>query len=717
MYSENQELHTRLCQEQCSQQKQQQQEPPPQHPEASRSSRVSMMAATISQDSGNFVSPDCFLRAPQQLLRSSEYSEAATDSDCSSCASSSSSSSSSSSFSCSVLGSLTGRRAAAAALHQPTWRSGPYLALAVLTVSCGLIGTLLTPNAFRERLLSAPQEDDLVEAFEGWQCSHPANTQESSWCQSVGIHSGWQYKYFGQGDWCCHRSVTGSPPSVILPSGATVTGCYFPNKGPDDATVTAYFSIHYATARRFGAPRPKVYRAGSTIDGTIMNKPCAQEDHGVEDCLSLAIYMPTGDIKPNRDVMVWIHGGNYVYGSIKEQSGYFNTMVNRGDLIIVAIQYRLGGFGFWQPEEEWGVPANRGTRDQIEALRWVQSNIHAFGGNPASVTIAGQSAGGRSVVTLYQSPLAKGLFHRAIAQSPGYESTLFQVSTKTAARSMSPKCMKALNCYSLECMQRVPAKQFVSKCRSFFTMTDIIPSQGLYFSGYDGEVLPHPLDANLCEGVPAASGDVPIMVGGMAHEWRAFADFSPWAMANRFLWENLEGYREASHGVESCEVKQFLSNWTDWVQSATDQYSLGVGFVLQGAANRYRYLVDIEGAGGQKGSAHGGDVALLSRRDLREYSSTQAFQSEAWSKLSYQMIDYWITFAKTGVPSAKGGASWSPVDLDIAPAAPWGLPVLVFNYSAPEPSTLRTEIENGDRQQRITDILCRRTSLRPPCGD
>ena len=140
-----------------------------------------------------------------------------------------------------------------------------------------------------------------------------------------------------------------------------------------------------------------------------------------EDCLYLNVFSPRVERTARFPVMVWIHGGALIFGS----GGlpiYDGSALARRDVVVVTINYRLGAFGFFAhkglDQETPGGPVNFGLLDQIAALRWVQSNIDAFGGDPARVTIAGQSAGAQSVLALMASPLTAGLFSGAIAQSP-----------------------------------------------------------------------------------------------------------------------------------------------------------------------------------------------------------------------------------------------------------------------------------------------------------
>ncbi len=140
-----------------------------------------------------------------------------------------------------------------------------------------------------------------------------------------------------------------------------------------------------------------------------------------EDCLTLSVSAPRH--ATGLPVMVWIHGGDHTDGSGSEPMYRSDVLPERG-CVLVRINYRLGLFGFLahpelSAESDDGVSGNYGLLDQIAALEWVRDNIEQFGGDPDHVTIFGESAGGEAVLNLMTSPRARGLFHRAIAQSPG----------------------------------------------------------------------------------------------------------------------------------------------------------------------------------------------------------------------------------------------------------------------------------------------------------
>ncbi|SIT05079.1 carboxylesterase/lipase family protein [Alicyclobacillus vulcanalis] len=190
----------------------------------------------------------------------------------------------------------------------------------------------------------------------------------------------------------------------------------------------AYLGIPFAAAPvgrlRFAAPEPPEpwvgVRSAKEFGPTPQRRPFAEvttiPEPSIpgEDILNLNVYTPApGDRGARLPVLVWIHGGGYFAGS-PASPWYNGRSFNERGIVVVTISYRLGFDGFGWME---GAPLNRGLLDQIAALRWVHDNIQNFGGDPARVTIAGQSAGGGSVLSLCCSPLARGLFRAAIPMS------------------------------------------------------------------------------------------------------------------------------------------------------------------------------------------------------------------------------------------------------------------------------------------------------------
>ncbi|HEX7874617.1 MAG TPA: carboxylesterase/lipase family protein [Sphingobium sp.] len=207
---------------------------------------------------------------------------------------------------------------------------------------------------------------------------------------------------------------------------ATVAGVV---KGDRTDGVRRWRGIPYAQAARFQPPSPVAPWDG-VRDATRYGNRCPQqmgkkvrEDQvmaqGVgEDCLMLNIWTPDGGEPGLKPVFFWIHGGAFMAGSSDAYRGA--ELAKSGDIVVVTINYRVGVFGFVNFGGALGLPglpSNIGLRDQIAALQWVRDNIAAFGGDPARVTIAGQSAGSMSVSLLMLTEAARGLFHGAIMQS------------------------------------------------------------------------------------------------------------------------------------------------------------------------------------------------------------------------------------------------------------------------------------------------------------
>ena len=222
------------------------------------------------------------------------------------------------------------------------------------------------------------------------------------------------------------------------------------NSGPvvgyvDQSGIHKWLGIPFAESPvqelRWRAPK-KIKSWEETKEVNFFSKPCVQfqssltanglvkpgEVIGSEDCLYLNIYAPylkKNGIKNNNEslpVMIWIHGGGNTTGMPSEYNP--EKFVQSENIIFVSIAYRLGFFGWLshpliREQEGLDATANFGLLDQIMAIKWIKENIQFFGGNPNNITIFGESAGGQNVVALYASPLAKGLFEKAISQSGG----------------------------------------------------------------------------------------------------------------------------------------------------------------------------------------------------------------------------------------------------------------------------------------------------------
>jgi para-nitrobenzyl esterase len=199
--------------------------------------------------------------------------------------------------------------------------------------------------------------------------------------------------------------------------------------GKSENNIQMFLGVPYAKPpvgeRRFRAPEPHGPWQG-TLDATTLGNRAMQPGNPTappspepysEDCLTLDIYTPAADSHA-RPVLFWIHGGAYYIGSGNDHDG--SILASQGDVVVIAVNYRLGVFGFLdlsKYDDDLAGSASNGFRDQILALAWVRDNIADYGGDPNNVTIFGESAGGGSVNAILAAPSADGLYHRAIAHS------------------------------------------------------------------------------------------------------------------------------------------------------------------------------------------------------------------------------------------------------------------------------------------------------------
>ncbi len=226
-----------------------------------------------------------------------------------------------------------------------------------------------------------------------------------------------------------------------------------------------------------------------------------------EDSLTLNMWVPKNAAGKKLPVAVWIHGGVFLRGFANERE-YDGTALNESGVILVSVNYRLGAFGFlahpWLTAEA-GTSGNYGILDQIAALKWVQENIAAFGGDPENVTVFGQSAGAMSVLTLISSPLTKGLFCKAILQSGlGLDGDV----PLTDGEADGVDFAALAGASSLEELRALPAERVLELSEKITALRSAAGRHLAYVPLIDGKVLP--------DGYRAQRGaipDMPLMVG------------------------------------------------------------------------------------------------------------------------------------------------------------------------------------------------------------
>lgn len=268
-------------------------------------------------------------------------------------------------------------------------------------------------------------------------------------------------------------------------------------EGRSEDGVSVFRGIPYAAppvgGLRWRAPQPVVPWNGSR-SANRFGSACIQDpqlsianggDPGrvSEDCLYLNVWAPLKKGARDRPVLVWIHGGALVFGS-GSVPVYDGAALAREGIVAVTINYRMGALGFFAHPSVTGPqgPVNFGLLDQIAALQWVQRNIAAFGGDPKQVTIAGQSAGAESVLALMSAPKAKGLFQRAIAQSPYGVPSHARAKARTVSNAVADALGLPGSRATAKQLRDVPAVRFanlnapeVSLAPSFVVGDEIMP--------------------------------------------------------------------------------------------------------------------------------------------------------------------------------------------------------------------------------------------------
>ncbi|WP_223813704.1 carboxylesterase/lipase family protein [Geobacillus zalihae] len=263
-----------------------------------------------------------------------------------------------------------------------------------------------------------------------------------------------------------------------------------------------------------------------------------------EDCLYLNIWSPGADGQ-KRPVMVWIHGGSFAYGSGSSPMYDGASFAELGNVVIVTINYRLGVFGFLHLAdiggESYMESGNCGLLDQVAALRWVQENIEAFGGDPDNITIFGESAGAVSVSTLLTMPAAKGLFHKAIMQS----GTTKHTRTTEVATQVTEQLLSFLDVRPSELsrLERVSADDLLKA-------TELLHPR-VFGPVRDGNILSENTEQVIKNGF---SRDIPILIGTNRDEWFG----SPILIHGGRSWMISAWKRRSSFPSELCGSKFLL---------------------------------------------------------------------------------------------------------------------------------------------------------------
>ena len=361
-----------------------------------------------------------------------------------------------------------------------------------------------------------------------------------------------------------------------------------------------------------------------------------------EDCLFLNIWTP--DAGARLPVLVWIHGGANTGGWSFEPNYHGHELAARG-AVVVSIQYRLDVFGFLaHPELSAESPhassGNYGILDQIEALRWVQRNIASFGGDPGNVTLFGESAGAGNIAYLLLSPLADGLFHRAISQSGGWPARQRRTVGDDEAEGI--RFLDSAGVRDIGELRNLPADELFAL------------SQEHYERGYDDP----PVDGWLLPAAPAeliANGKFArreVILGTNAHEVLMYLD-----EATEADWQDALNAVSDRAGVTALLAGEPLRERLDALQSAMQfhcpSWALADGFAAAGTPT-WVYRFDRVRAGEHGiGAYHGAEIPYVF--DTHDAWLPTGADDRA---LTRRTMDYWVNFARTGDPNGETVPSW-----------------------------------------------------------
>jgi para-nitrobenzyl esterase len=368
-----------------------------------------------------------------------------------------------------------------------------------------------------------------------------------------------------------------------------------------------------------------------------------------EDCLYLNIYTAAASGAAKQPVMVWIHGGAWTSGA---GAIYHGEDLARKGVVVVTVNYRLGVFGFLaHPELTRESPhhssGNYALLDQIAALQWVQKNIAAFGGDPSRVTIFGESAGSWSVHHLVGSPLAKGLFHRAIGES----GARFSITTTLAqAEAAGEQLAESIGAPTLAALRTKPAADLLKAAR-FQTV-----------SNADGWVLPATMTQIFAAG---KQNDVPVLIGWNRDEGSIFTPASTTGEsvrenARRRFGPDADAYLAHYPFTSDAEARRAQANVMRDQTFAWEMRTWARMQAKTGRAKVYLYyftqvppLPDAEWLGAQ----HGAEIPYAFDWP-HGAQRVHVHWTDADRQLAERVSSYWVNFAATGDPNGKGLPRW-----------------------------------------------------------
>jgi para-nitrobenzyl esterase len=466
----------------------------------------------------------------------------------------------------------------------------------------------------------------------------------------------------------CQQKVNNTQEPVVKTTAGDISGSFNNN-------VYAFKGIPYAKAERFMPPQnPDSWDGireckdfGPVAKQVVAWIPDSTQNE--KELFSVNVWTQGIRDGKKRPVMLWLHGGGFHVGSSNDPMTYGEALAKKGDVVMVSVNHRLNILGFLDlsaVDSRYAQSANVGMLDVVKALEWIQANIENFGGNPADVTIVGESGGGGKVGTLMCMPAAKGLFHKAIIQS----GTLINTMTKEKSQTLGLAVLENLGLRpsEVEKLETIPYQDLVKAGNEAIAKiagprTPGSPTMYGFAPSADGDVL---LQQPFSPGFAEISKDIPLMIGSTLNE------LVRTAYGEKDL--TMEQAKERLAKEYGDKTEQYIALFAKAYPDYTPQDLLSVDHVfrpntirtvdaraLESTAPLYVYFLawksPVDSA--SRGSFHGLDIPLaFNTVDLR--ADWTGNTEEAW-KLADKMSSAWINFIKTGNPNVEGVLpKWEP---------------------------------------------------------
>jgi para-nitrobenzyl esterase len=473
-----------------------------------------------------------------------------------------------------------------------------------------------------------------------------------------------------------------------IPYGANTTG---KNRFMPPVDPAKWTGVRDALAFGPSAPQTEPGAKRATSDIAIAGAGLAAES---EDCLVLNVWTPAVNDGKKRPVMFWCHGGGFATGSGSSPGTDGANLARRGDVVVVTINHRINVLGFTYLAEfggpDFAQSGDVGMLDIVHALKWVRQNIGQFGGDPNTVTIFGQSGGGRKVGTLLAMASAKGLFHRAIIESGPTISLVEQNQATRVAGELLAKL--GLNKSQVRELQNLPVEQIMS---AYFAVTRSmnVDQMTMGFSPtVDGKAVPrHPFAPTASE----VSASVPLMLGSTRTELTSSANAAMFSLNQDGLHSRIqdllgdhaghviEVYQKANPGATPSDI-YFLIASDNRYGAPIMKIAERRAALQKGPVYLYYFRWETPIDGGRLKSPHTIEIPFAFDNIRTNRMTSGSADAPA---LADKVSSAWIAFARTGNPNTPKLPQWPAFN-------PKDRPTMVFNN--------QSRVENDPlREQRV----------------